>query len=68
MAFSSASMTFLRDRRLVRNTTLPVWMWVSTFSNPASVSASRSSAMGYLRLPTLTARRNAMKVGMANVS
>ena len=58
-------MTFCLDRMLVRNTTLPVWMWVSTFSKPAAVSASRSSAIGYWRLPTLTARKNAMKVGTA---
>src|SRR4051794_18261913 len=55
-------MTFFLERRLVRNSTLPVWMCVSTSSKPAVVKASLSSAMGYLRLPTLTARRNAMKV------
>ena len=64
IAFSSAWRTFSFDRRAVRNRTLPVWMCVSTSSNPAAESASRSSAIGYLRLPTLTARRNAMKVGM----
>ena len=64
IAFSSAWRTFSFDRRAVRNRTLPVWMCVSTSSNPAADSASRSSAIGYWRLPTLTARRNAMKVGM----
>ena len=43
-----------------RKTTLPLCSTVATSSSPASVSASRSFAIGTLLFPpTLTARRNA---------
>ncbi len=51
--------TAAHDRRPLRTNTLPDWMCVATSVNPASSSATRSSAIFTKRPPTLTARRKA---------
>src|SRR5262249_16931879 len=62
----TAAITFPRGRWL-RSTALPLLMQVATFSNPASVSASRSGAVGSWVAPP-TPRNSRMNAVLARVA
>ena len=52
-------------RCVVRNTTLPLWMYVSTCSNPSDSYTLRSLDIGIVRPATFTARSIVAYVAIA---